>query len=85
MTARTTPKILRGAHSRPTWRTVQLHPLKFRVEQVHVDYGTRRPLWLAYRNRDLAEAHLFRTRRGATRYALGRVATAMQCVEELTC
>ena len=65
--------------TRPTWRTVQLAPLKFTVELSIVDYG--RPVWLAYRTSDLEEAQTFRSWRGAMRYALGRVAEAMRALD----
>ncbi|GAA5205844.1 hypothetical protein [Microbacterium kyungheense] len=64
---------------RPTWREVQLAPLKFTVERARVDYG--RPVWLAYRTSDLEYAQTFRTQRGALRYALSRVAEAMRMAD----
>lgn len=66
---------------RPTWREVSLSPLRYRVERARADYG--RPVWLAYRASDLEDAQFFRTHRGAIRYALERVTTAMTMTSTL--
>lgn len=55
---------------RATWRAINLHPLKYRVEQAPI-----RGYWVAYRGDDF---QLFPTWREAIAYALDRVAALMQ-------
>lgn len=59
---------------RPTWRTVNLSGLKYRVEPAAALPGQ----WVAYRETGTTDFQVFPTWRAAVDYALAQVAESMK-------